>query len=120
MQPGPFLHDYSQKIATAPLPLAIHPADEFAHSLGRCWILILWVKTLSHAVDFTALQTLVELAAFAKRGHHHVRGDRHQAQVFLGARRATAKVTLDQWTDVAVEIRCAAAQHQRAGEESFH
>src|SRR5689334_736319 len=99
---------------------AIHPANELAHSLGRRLILILPVEAQAHAVDFAALQALVQLAAFAERSHHHIGRDRHQAQMFLGIRRSAAEVTIHQGANSAVEVRCAAAQHQRAGQQPFH
>src|SRR5581483_3004715 len=100
--------------------LAVDLLDKSQHALGRGWVLILRVKPLAHAIDFAALQTLVELPALAERRHHHVRRERHQAQLRLRARRAAAKVTLHEGADLAiVQLRGAAAKHQRAGEQTF-
>ena len=69
--------------------------NEPQQPLRQRWIFILVKKTLAHAVEFAALQALVELAALAEGAHHHI-GDGEQAQVLLGARRTAAKIALDQ------------------------
>ena len=71
-------------------------SNESHHPLGRCRVFVLAEKTLAHAVELAALQALVELAALAERAHHDIGGDGEQAQVLFGARRAAAKVALDQ------------------------
>ena len=70
--------------------------NEPQQPLRQRWIFILVKKTLAHAVEFAALQALVELAALGEWAHDHIGGDREQAQVLLGARRAAAKIALDQ------------------------
>jgi len=48
---------------------------------------VLGKETQAHAVEFAALQALVELAALAKGAHHHIggNGEHPRSSVVLGA-----------------------------------
>ena len=88
----------------------VKASNEFEHAIRGCLIFKLAVKSLAHSIDFTALQPFVKLAPFAERAHHHVRRCGEEAQMFARARRARAKIALDQRTDLwVIEIRGAAA-----------
>lgn len=70
--------------------------NKLLHPLCGSRVFVLAEKTLAHAVELAALQALVELAALAEGAHDHVGGDGKQAQVLPRARRAAAKIALDE------------------------
>ena len=67
------------------------------HPLNRRRIFVLAVKTQAHAVEFAALQALVELAALAEWAHDHVGGDGERAQVSPMATRARGDRASTKW-----------------------